>query len=234
MIGIIVLSLLVFVVGAFIVGINKVLIIAGVVIGLVLLVKFGSKFLKPKRKKKSKRGPKKKTSTWKKLLAVIIFITLCLGILGIIGAMIFFGYIVSSAPEFDKKNLLYKESSILYDINGDEVTRFGVEMRDKVTYDELPQVFVDAIVATEDSRFFEHNGFDLPRFMKASVGQVLGNSSAGGASTISMQVIKNNFTSITKSVTRKFTDIYLAVFKLEKNILKNKYLSSMLMIFIHV
>lgn len=224
MIGIIVLSLLVFVVGAFIVGINKVLIIAGVVIGLVLLVKFGSKFLKPKRKKKSKRGPKKKTSTWKKLLAVIIFITLCLGILGIIGAMIFFGYIVSSAPEFDKKNLLYKESSILYDINGDEVTRFGVEMRDKVTYDELPQVFVDAIVATEDSRFFEHNGFDLPRFMKASVGQVLGNSSAGGASTISMQVIKNNFTSITKSVTRKFTDIYLAVFKLEKEYTKEQIL----------
>ena len=44
---------------------------------------------------------------------------------------------------------------------------------EKVSYDEMPQVLIDAIVATEDSRFFQHNGFDLPRFAKASVGQVM-------------------------------------------------------------
>ena len=63
-------------------------------------------------------------------------------------------------------------------------------MRDKVTYDELPEVLVDAIVATEDSRFFQHNGFDAPRFLRASIGQVFGNSDVGGASTLSMQVVK--------------------------------------------
>ena len=95
-------------------------------------------------------------------------------------------------------------------------------MRDKITYDELPEVLVDAIVATEDSRFFQHNGFDAPRFFKASLGQVAGNSDAGGASTLSMQVIKNSFTSSEdsgfKGIVRKFTDIYLAVFKLEKKL----------------
>ena len=38
-----------------------------------------------------------------------------------------------------------------------------------MTYDDLPQVLVDAIVAAEDSRFFEHNGFDLPRIVKAAL-----------------------------------------------------------------
>ena len=47
-------------------------------------------------------------------------------------------------------------------------------MRDKVTYEELPQVLVDAIIATEDSRFYQHNGFDAPRFLKATLGQVAG------------------------------------------------------------
>jgi penicillin-binding protein 1A len=134
------------------------------------------------------------------------------------------GYIVVSSPKFDKNKLFYKEASVLYASNGSEITRMGNELRDKVTYEEMPQVFVDAIVATEDSRYFEHNGFDLPRFLKASAGQALGNSSAGGASTISMQVVKNNFTSVYKSITRKFTDIYMAVFKLEKAYTKEQIL----------
>ena len=44
------------------------------------------------------------------------------------------------------------------------------EMRENVTYDDLPEVFIDALIATEDSRFFQHNGFDAARFLKASVG----------------------------------------------------------------
>ncbi|MFA5409909.1 MAG: transglycosylase domain-containing protein [Bacilli bacterium] len=133
-------------------------------------------------------------------------------------------YVVISAPTFDKEKLYYKEASILYDSDGEEITRIGNELRDKVTYDEIPQVFIDAIIATEDSRYFEHNGFDLPRFIKAAAGQLLGKSGAGGASTISMQVIKNNFTSTNQSITRKFTDIYMAVFKLEKTYTKEQIL----------
>lgn len=135
-------------------------------------------------------------------------------------------YIVVQAPKFDVKNLDTKEPTILYDKDGNEFEKLGSEMRDKITYDELPEVLVDAIVATEDSRFFQHNGFDAPRFLKASLGQVAGNSDAGGASTLSMQVIKNSFTSSEdsgfKGIVRKFTDIYLAVFKLEKNYTKEQ------------
>ncbi len=83
--------------------------------------------------------------------------------------ILFLAYVVIKAPKFDVNQLNEKEPSILYDIDGNEFERLGTEMREKVTYDELPEVLVDAIVATEDSRFFQHNGFDAPRFFKGII-----------------------------------------------------------------
>lgn len=215
-----ILIILVTILGISVVGVIKTFLIFIAVIALVLGLRFGGLSLMSKKKNKGKKIPKK----WRKIINLAIIIGLCAGIAIVTLGILLLGYIVLSAPKFDKQKLLYKEASIIYDINNKEVTRVGDEMRDKVTYDEIPQVFIDAIVATEDSRYFEHNGFDLPRFLKASTGQVLGNSGAGGASTISMQVVKNNFTSTNQSIIRKFTDIYLAVFKLEKTYTKEQIL----------
>ena len=163
----------------------------------------------------------------KKIVNTILIIILSIGILVMLAGIVFMIYIAISAnSKFDASKLDSSEPTVLYDINGDEYAKLGNEMRDKVTYDELPEVLVDAIVATEDSRFFQHNGFDAPRFFKASLGQLIGNSDAGGASTLSMQVIKNKLTSRVASgidgIIRKFQDIYLAIFKLEKNYTKEQ------------
>ena len=162
----------------------------------------------------------------RKILNLVLIVFLALGILSIILFAIFMIYITIKAPEFDTKKLNKSEVTIIYDKDGNQIEKLGSEMREKVKYDELPQVLVDAIVATEDSRFYIHNGFDAPRFLKATVGQLAGHSTAGGASTLSMQVIKNSFTSTEasgiKGLIRKFTDIYLAVFKLEKNYSKEE------------
>lgn len=171
--------------------------------------------------KKYKNDKKKK-----KIINIILIIILALGILGLSLLSIFLIYITVSAPKFDTSKLNTSEVTIIYDKDENEIAKLGSEMREKVTYDELPQVLVDAIIATEDSRFFQHNGFDAARFLKATAGQLTGNSDAGGASTLSMQVIKNSFTSTEasgiKGIIRKFTDIYLAVFKLEKNYSKEE------------
>lgn len=162
----------------------------------------------------------------RKIVNIILIILLSIGILVIILFGIFMVYITINAPKFDTSKLNTSEVTLIYDKDGNQIAKLGSEMREKIKYDELPQVLVDAIIATEDSRFYQHNGFDAPRFMKASVGQVLGHSDAGGASTLSMQVIKNSFTSTessgVKGIIRKFTDIYLAVFKLEKNYSKEE------------
>ena len=169
-----------------------------------------------------KNKPKKK-----KVVNTVLIIILSIGILVMLAGIVFMIYIAISAnPKFDKEKLDSSEPTVLYDINGEEFAKLGSEMRDKVTYDELPEVLVDAIVATEDSRFFQHNGFDAPRFLRASIGQVFGNSDAGGASTLSMQVVKNSLTSSIATgldgVIRKFQDIYLSIFKLEKNYTKEQ------------
>ena len=171
--------------------------------------------------RKTKNDKKKR-----KVLNIILIIILGLGILCLALFAAFLVYITVTAPEFDAEDLDSKEMSVYLDKDNNEFYKKGDERREKITYEDLPQVFIDALVATEDSRFFEHNGFDAPRFLKASIGQLLGNSDAGGASTISMQVIKNKITSTEDSgiqgIIRKFTDIYLAVFKLEKNYTKEQ------------
>ncbi len=168
----------------------------------------------------------KKNSKKRKVINIILILCLIMGILALSLFAAFLVYVTVNAPKFDTSQLDTKESTIIYDKDGKEIIKLGTEMRDKVEFNELPQVLVDAIIATEDSRFYQHNGLDVPRFLKASMGQVFGKSSAGGASTLSMQVIKNSFTSTEasgiKGIIRKFTDIYLAVFKLEKNYSKEE------------
>lgn len=168
---------------------------------------------------KNKKEVKKKGSLKKKILKIILIIVLILIVACIIGISMFFSMIVSEAPDFDPQNLYTQESSIVYNPNGEEIAKLGTEKREKITYDQMPQVLVDAIVATEDSTFFQHNGFNAARFLKASLSQVFGGG-GGGASTLTMQVSKNAYTSDVSSgfegIKRKFTDIYLSIFKIEK------------------
>lgn len=161
----------------------------------------------------------------KKKFTLILFLILC--IIGLVGSIVFAIIIVKEAPEFNPENLYTKESSVLYDKDGEVYAKLGAEQRIKITYDQIPQVLIDAIIATEDSRFYTHNGIDLPRFLKASATQLLGRG-GGGASTITMQVAKNAYTSPVSNgwegIKRKFTDIYLAVFKIEKAYTKEEIL----------
>ncbi len=147
-----------------------------------------------------------------------------LGVLGltVIGGGLFLLYIANTAPTFSPEKLYAKEATVIYDKDGREIAKLGIEKRENVTFDELSQVLIDAIIAVEDSRYYQHNGFDLPRFVKATGGQIIGDSGAGGASTLTMQIIKNNFTSVNQSVVRKFTDIYMSIFIIEKNYSKEE------------
>lgn len=164
---------------------------------------------------------------WKK----IVIILLILAIFMILAFTAFCAYIVLTTDDFLPDKLSQSESTIMYDNKGNEFTTLGImtddilQKREKISYDEFPQVLVDALIATEDSRFFQHNGVDLARFLKASALQLLGKD-AGGASTLTMQVSKNNFTDTTshgiKGIIRKFRDIYVSVFQIEKNYTKQE------------
>ena len=172
------------------------------------------------KKKTSKKGKKKLGK--KILLGFLIFFLIC-----IIAGIAFFIFIAVTAGKFNPDKLYSKEASTLLDRDGEVFAKLGTQMRQKIDYEDMSEELVNAIVATEDSRFFEHNGFDLPRFMKASFGQLLGQN-AGGASTLTMQVSKNQYTSDVATgfagIKRKFTDIYISLFQIEPNYSKEEIL----------
>ncbi len=180
---------------------------------------------KPKKENKNTKEVKEKKVIWKSILNICLVVAIVI----ISIALAFLLYIVVTSPDFDKEQLFQKEPTILYDVNGNEFARVGAFNSTLLTYDEIPDVMIDAVVATEDSRFFQHNGIDLVRFLKASFFQLLGKKDAGGASTLSMQVIKNTYNGGPeaeshgmKGIVRKFKDIYMAVFKLEANYTKEE------------
>lgn len=167
----------------------------------------------------------KKTSPKEKLKTFLIVCFGCAAILLIL-FLVFLGFIMVTAPKFDPEALYSKGASVLVDKNGEEYAKIGgAEIRENVDYEDLSQSLIDAILATEDSRFFQHSGVDLPRFLKASVQQLLGRG-GGGASTLTMQLSKKNYTSTEahgiQGIIRKFSDVYMAVFKIETHYTKEQ------------
>lgn len=177
-----------------------------------------------KNKASSIKKKSKKTSKVKKRRFIINTLLIC-AILVIILVVCFFSYIVINAPKFNPNNLKFTQMTEVYDRDNNLVLKLGNENRTEITYDDLPEILIDAIVATEDSRFFEHNGFDLSRFAVATAKKLLGKN-GGGASTLTMQIVKNNYTSTESKgftgITRKFTDIYMSIFKVEKKYTKKE------------
>lgn len=197
-------------------------IISFITVGLIDLMIFLPRLMKKKNKGKKKKGK------GKKIFKIVLIIGFILVIIAVIMMCIFFYMIIKKAPDFDPEKLYQKESSILYTTNEEIYAKLGTEKRENISYDNVAEVLIDAVVATEDSRFFQHNGFDFLRFMKASFYQLLGYSEAGGASTLTMQLSKQYYTSTEASgidgIIRKFTDIYMAVFKIEKKYTKKEVL----------
>lgn len=154
----------------------------------------------------------------KKHLLILLLIFVSGMVLTIVSGIIFYFYIANNAPDFNPEALYVSEPSTVYDSKGNEIAKLGAEKRVIVKYDELPEVLIDAIVSTEDSKFFAHNGVDLARFLKASAQQLMGRD-VSGASTLTMQISKNAYTSKEssgiKGIIRKFTDVYISTSKIE-------------------
>ncbi len=117
--------------------------------------------------------------------------------LGVTGAGMGFGMIngiIEQAPELDLESIVPAGyATTVYDSAGnltDTLVKTGSN-REEATYDELPKDLINAFVAIEDARFWQHNGIDLRSIARAVWGILTGEYS-GGASTITQQLIKNN------------------------------------------
>ncbi|TQR19742.1 PBP1A family penicillin-binding protein [Psychrobacillus vulpis] len=162
-----------------------------------------------------------------------IFITLiALGVLAGIGGGALFAFYASTAPELDETSLKDPISPKLLDANGDLFATVGAENREYVPYDEIPKQMEDAILATEDARFYDHMGVDFLRLGKAVLANFTSGFGSQGASTLTQQVIKNSFLTNEKTLKRKAQEAYLAIQlerKYEKEEIFEMYFNKVLM-----
>ena len=110
----------------------------------------------------------------------------------------------------------------VYSAEGDLIGEFGEERRQLTPIKEIPKIMTDAVLAIEDSRFYEHGGVDYKGMLRAGFAN-LGRFKSQGASTITMQVARNVYLSSEKTYTRKIYEILLT-FKLEHMLTKDQIL----------
>ncbi len=100
---------------------------------------------------------------------------------------------------------------------------FGEERRSLVRLADVPKHLIDAILAAEDDRFFQHVGIDFMGIARAAIANLFAGGAAQGASTITMQVARNFYLSSEKTYTRKIYEVLLAS-EIEQKLTKNQIL----------
>ena len=152
------------------------------------------------------------------VLSVTILMTLVVGGL--------FTYYASQAPELSLDKLQATSSSLIYDKDNNLIADLGTEKRELVSADSIPIGLVNAVVAIEDHRFFQHRGIDIYRIL-GSVWNNLTSNTLHGGSTLDQQLIKLAYFSTAKSdqtIKRKVQEIWLAL-QLEREYSKEEILT---------
>lgn len=154
-------------------------------------------------------------------IALAMFLILCFS-----GFAIGIGFVrgaIDAAPSLDILDVQPQGyASQIYDADGNLMQTLVMEgsNREEVSFDQLPDDLVNAFIAIEDSRFYEHNGIDLKGILRAAYVGITSGRFSEGASTITQQLIKNNVlqggyeTSMADKLRRKIQEQFLAV-KLE-------------------
>ena len=128
----------------------------------------------------------------------------------------------NQAATFDLNKLEQMESaSVILDRNGKIFGQIYVENRETVPYDQLPRNLVNAVVAVEDARFYQHHGYALQGIVRATLKNLTAGHVRQGASTITQQLARNSFALKAKTFRRKLLEIFLAR-RIEQNFDKQK------------
>jgi len=148
------------------------------------------------RKSPAKKKKSKTQSNWKRRIIKFGLFAL-LGVLLLLFTLFGAVYIGLFGPlpsEGDLTEIKQVNASEIYSSDGEILGKYFIQNRSSISFGEIPQTAIDALIATEDSRFFEHEGIDfysIPRVVIKTI--ILGDRSGGGGSTISQQLIKNLF-----------------------------------------
>lgn len=133
-------------------------------------------------------------------------------------------YIEFQLPDIEALNTVQLQVPLqIFSREGKLIAEYGEKRRIPIPYDQIPKQLIDAVLATEDQRYFQHPGIDIPGLMRAGVILVLTGRKEQGGSTITMQVARSFYLNRHKTFGRKLREILLAL-KIDHKLSKQKIL----------
>ncbi|MCJ1779075.1 transglycosylase domain-containing protein [Mammaliicoccus sciuri] len=176
---------------------------------------------KASNSKNGKEQPKKKRNIKRTIIKVFGILVLAFLAMVIVGVLVF-AYYAWKAPAFNESALKDQLPTKIYDKNNKLVTTIYMgQKREHVKFDDVPDKMKDAVLATEDNRFYDHGALDYKRLSGAVMKNFTGGFGSQGASTLTQQVVKRSFLTDKKSIERKAQEAYLS-YRLEQEYSKDE------------
>ncbi|WP_133405534.1 penicillin-binding protein 1A [Parashewanella tropica] len=158
---------------------------------------------------------------WIKRLGVLFISSLLLAIAGIGGA---YWYVSPDLPDVATLKTVQLQTPLrIYSKDGKLISQFGEKRRIPLKLKDIPKPMIDAFLATEDARFYDHGGIDPIGVVRAAFVMLSTGQKKQGASTITMQVARNFFLTRDKTIIRKVKEIFIS-FHIEQLLTKDEIL----------
>ena len=179
----------------------------------------------PPEQLSTKPGKRRKKPLYKRRwVHVLLLIFLLTGLAGWLGLNAYLKQFKEKAETYDMALVArLEQSSLIYDRNRQEIGRLANENRLIIPFSEMPQHLIDALVSTEDQRFWSHQGVDYIGILRAAKANLFANENKQGASTITQQLARNTYGLTEKSRERKILEMYIAL-RIEKHYKKSEIL----------
>ena len=159
-----------------------------------------------------------------KLVRRTFIASLIFGLLGVIAIAVTYFYLSPQLPSVEVlRDVQFQVPLQVYSQDNQLIAEYGSKKRDPLRFEQIPTQMVNAVLAAEDDRFFEHPGVDYQGILRAVYMLVTTGEKTQGGSTITMQVARNFFLSSEKTYLRKINEIFLS-FKIENELSKEHIL----------
>ena len=161
----------------------------------------------------------------RKLFLIGTVLTLAGGLTAATALLAAYFYLEPDLPSIENlRDIKLQVPLRVYSRDNKLIAEFGEKRRVPLSYEDIPQSVINAFLAAEDDRFFEHPGVDYHGLLRAAAQLLLTGERRQGGSTITMQVARNFFLSREKTYTRKLNEIFLAL-RIEKELTKHEILA---------
>jgi len=170
-------------------------------------------------KKASVQTSKRRKVSWRKILFLFGLLFLLLSVSSWIGLRM-----LVAAQDVTQLDRPLPAPTILFDESGHEAVTISLNEIEPITYDKIPKHMIDAIIAVEDRRFYEHKGMDVWGIGRAIIQNVKSGQTVQGGSTITQQLAKNVFLSHERTWKRKWSEVLLAK-KIEERYSKDEIIT---------